>query len=533
MKALGRGQGLGWVAAAALVLCPLMAQAQSAEGAVSVAPASMPKTGSVSERFQSYNIEMVEVTGGRFWKPYGSTGAADKAAPKSGEGNHPNGIDPGLFEYRPPIDLSNAQLRRLAAALGPAYLRVSGTWQNTTYFQDNDQAAGKPPAGYNGVLTRAEWKGVIDFAKATDAEIVTSLATSAGTRDAQGVWQPDEARTFLAYTKAAGGKIAAAEYMNEPTMPSAAGAPADYDAAAFGRDVKTFVKLMRAESPQTVLLGPGGVGEGQSMLPGNMKVLTTADMLAATGPVFDAFSYHFYGGVSARCAGVFPGAEGTTEAAALSDAWLDRTDKSEAFYGSLRDHYEPGKPMWLTETAQTACGGDRWAAKFADTFRYLNQLGTLSQRGVQVVMHNTLAASDYALLDTKTLRPRPNYWAALLWRRTMGTTVLDPGVAAADGLHVYAHCLRGVKGGVALLAIQTSTSASHELKVPVSYERYTLSATALDAGDVLLNGAPLRLREDGDLPAVRGEKHGRGVVTLAPETITFLAMPDAGDAACR
>jgi hypothetical protein len=28
------------------------------------------KLGTVSDRFQSYNIEMVEVTGGRFWKPY-------------------------------------------------------------------------------------------------------------------------------------------------------------------------------------------------------------------------------------------------------------------------------------------------------------------------------------------------------------------------------------------------------------------------------------------------------------------------------
>jgi len=26
-------------------------------------------------------------------------------------------------------------------------------------------------------------------------------------------------------------------------------------------------------------------------------------------------------------------------------------------------------------------------------------------------MHNTLAASDYGLLDEKTLMPRPNYWA--------------------------------------------------------------------------------------------------------------------------
>ena len=30
----------------------------------------MPRIGSVSDRYQSYNVEMIEVTGGRFWKPY-------------------------------------------------------------------------------------------------------------------------------------------------------------------------------------------------------------------------------------------------------------------------------------------------------------------------------------------------------------------------------------------------------------------------------------------------------------------------------
>ena len=34
-------------------------------------------------------------------------------------------------------------------------------------------------------------------------------------------------------------------------------------------------------------------------------------------------------------------------------------------------------------------------------------------------MHNTLAASDYALIDQDTMQPRPNYWAAVLWQRTM------------------------------------------------------------------------------------------------------------------
>ena len=48
----------------------------------------------------------------------------------------------------------------------------------------------------------------------------------------------------------------------------------------------------------------------------------------------------------------------------------------------------------------------------------------------------------------------------------MGTTVLDAGVAAQSGLHVYAHCQRGTPGGVTLLVINTDRRAPHALMLP-------------------------------------------------------------------
>ena len=49
----------------AAVAAPQMGVAQVAPFAL--APAKMERIGSVSERFQSYNVEMLEVTGGNFW----------------------------------------------------------------------------------------------------------------------------------------------------------------------------------------------------------------------------------------------------------------------------------------------------------------------------------------------------------------------------------------------------------------------------------------------------------------------------------
>jgi heparanase len=145
---------------------------------VAVDPATMPRVGTIDERFQSFNIEMVEVTGGRFWGPYKDVAKTPPATPTN-DRSAPAGVDPSAFRYRSPINLANPRLRKLAAGLAPAYVRVSGTWANSTYFQDSDSPTpAKPPEGFNSVLTRQQWRGVVDFSRAVDAKIVTSFAIS-------------------------------------------------------------------------------------------------------------------------------------------------------------------------------------------------------------------------------------------------------------------------------------------------------------------------------------------------------------------
>jgi heparanase len=480
----------------------------------SVTPSSMPRIGTVDQRFQSYNIEMVEITGGRFWRPYRSR--ADDAPTLSGS-ETPKGLDAKLFQVRRPIDLTAARLRLLAAALGPAYVRISGTWANSTFFADQDKPPARPPSGFGGILTRLQWRNVVDFARAVDASIVTSFAISAGSRDAAGRWTPVQARRLIAYTGAIGGKIAAAEFMNEPDLAAMGGAPAGYDADAYGRDFRRFRSLLKRTTPDTLILGPGTIGDAA----------TASRLLAASGPGLDGFSYHYYGALSARCHG------NTTPEAALSQDWLSGTDRALASNKALRDHFAPGKPVWLTETADAACGGNPWAVTFLDTFRYLDQLGRLARAGVEVVMHNTLAASDYGLLDENTLQPRPKYWGALLWRRLMGATVLDAGVVPRAGLDVYAHCERATPGGVSLLVINTDRVAPHQLMLASAALRYTLDAADLNDADIRLNGTTLALDPRGGLPDIKGMPTAAGIASFDPATITFLAVPAAANSVCR
>jgi hypothetical protein len=501
---------------------------------LAVNPATMPAIGQIDKRFQSYNIEMLEVTGGRFWKPYKELQAKSAGKPEADRpGSTPAGMSSSLYQYRPPIDLRNERLRKLAAAFGPAYVRVSGTWANTTYFYDADgPPPATPPEGFNGVLTREQWKRVLDFAHAVNAKIITSFATSTGTRNPDGVWTPDQARAFLSFTKAAGGEIAAAEFMNEPNFATLAGTPKGYDAAAYARDVAVFRPFLKQAAPDILFLGPGSVAEGGPLTgaPGIGR-LRSEDLLQATGPVYDIFSYHLYAAASERCAGG-NAAFGTTAAAALSEQWLSRPDAINAFYARLRDRFEPGKPLWVTETADAACGGNPWAATFLDTFRYLDEHARLAQQGVHVIAHNTLAASDYGLLDESTFAPRPNYWAALLWHKLMGETILRPNVPSTD-VHVYAHCLSDVPGGVALLAINTDRISPRTVVVPAASQRYTLTAPNLEGTRVEMNGKELKLEADDSIPQLSGVPASPGPFTLAPASISFIAIPEAHNTACH
>src|SRR3954463_11201247 len=81
---------------------------------VAVAPDTLRPIAKVDERFLSYNVEMAEVIGGNFWKPYDAQTLAAIKAPKpaptaaaaaGGTSPQPAGLDTTLFQARPPVDL--------------------------------------------------------------------------------------------------------------------------------------------------------------------------------------------------------------------------------------------------------------------------------------------------------------------------------------------------------------------------------------------------------------------------------------------
>ncbi|WP_319590759.1 hypothetical protein [uncultured Draconibacterium sp.] len=462
--------------------------------------------GQVDERYQSVNVEMCEVVGGNFWIPYHLINS---------ERVKTEGIA-ALKRSIPPINLYDKKLRTLASALGPMYVRVSGTWANSTFFQDDDKPKLEiAPGGYENVLTRAEWKSVIDFCEAIDARLVTSFAISDGIRDAEGNWTPAQLKPLLNFTKSIGGEIAAAEMFNEPSHASYGAAPEGYDASWYAKDFADFKCYVDSVYPEMKIMGPGSTGEG-GVLPGHRSMETDQIFAALPKPEFDIFSYHYYGGVSKRCRGEL------TPENALTNAWLSRTELGLNYYEEARDKYLPDAPIWLTETAEASCGGNPWAATYTDCFRYLEQLGRLAKKNVQVVMHNTLCASEYALLDQDTHEPRPNYWAALLWNKLMGTKVYE-AKSTIDGLDIFIHNQKESSEGMAVLIVNPKETETF-IEIPAKAQQYLLTADDIMSKTVNLNGEVLKLKSDDKLPKITGKVLNAGEITIPPYSIIFLSF---------
>src|SRR6187549_2486058 len=77
-----------------------LATSQEARPApTTLAPKTMARVGEVDPRFQSYNVEMIEVTGGKFWKPYSSMASPRLApSPSPSASGTPGGLNPDLYE---------------------------------------------------------------------------------------------------------------------------------------------------------------------------------------------------------------------------------------------------------------------------------------------------------------------------------------------------------------------------------------------------------------------------------------------------
>ena len=481
---------------------------------------------SVDPRLVSYNVEMTEVTGGTFWKAYTPEEIAGKGKfPIIGIKNKDS-----LMQEYPPIDLYNPRLRKFAKEIGPAWVRVSGTWATTTYYDFDGTTNGQPPEGYKSVLTKEQWIGVLEFVKAVDGKLLVSVSNCAGVHSADEPWNPGQAKLLFDFSREYGVPISAAEFMNEPNLLAGSGAPKGYTPENFVRDQDIFNKWLHDNYPECKAVGPcsfngkmGGLNIEKFPVKQLMSKISTDAFLKNAKEPMEVFSYHYYNGVSERIAAGLHFVH-WKDSLITCEEYLDGAPYCARSAAKMRDKYMPGAQMWVTESGDAGGGGNTWASTYVDVIRTLNELGSFATITDGVIFHNTLASSDYGWLKHGTFEPRPNYFAILLWNKLMGTTVYDSKIKISEGAHVYCHSRKDGKDGCVYLVINNSKKKSTTVKLPGEATCYTLAGHGgLRSTVMTLNGKELVIKENDELPDLSGEVRS-GNLELAPGSCAFIVV---------
>lgn len=491
-------------------------------------PARAKKLRTVDERMMSYNIEMTEITGGTFWMPYtpGQVAGTEKVPPLTSM------ADLGKLQtWYDPIDLQNEKLIRLAKALGPVWIRVSGTWANKTYYNfDGKYAPGVVPEGFQNVLQKEQWLRLLDFVKAVDGKLKTSFANCPGIHSAEEPWSPWQAEQLMALSEAYGVPVSAIEFMNEPNIMSTSGVPKGYTPADFCRDQEIANGWVRQHYPNCLIVGPSstdstilamGPGDkgGSGIADAMPDAALTEELMAGYQIPFDHFSYHYYNGISERLESMMPTCHWQASEA-HTDAYLSMAGRCAQGYAPIRDKYVPGGQMWVTESADGGGGGNTWGSTYLDVLRTLNELGSFASVTDGIIFHNTLASSDYGFLAHGSFDPRPNYWAVLLWNTLMGTTVYE----ADPEHHIYCHSRRDGKEGFAYVLINNDLENPMTVEIPGPGQLYALAGKdGMRSSRMTLNGKVLTAGPNGELPDLSGVSVS-GTVRIAPGSCAFLTL---------
>ncbi|XP_069636976.1 heparanase isoform X2 [Haliaeetus albicilla] len=208
----------------------------------------------------------------------------------------------------------------------------------------------------------------------------------------------------------------------------------------------------------------------------------------------------------------------------------------------------PNKKVWLGETSSAYGGGaPRLSNTYVAGFMWLDKLGLSARQGIDVVMRQVFfGAGTYHLVDAN-FEPLPDYWLSLLYKKLVGTKVLQVSLAGADErkLRVYLHCTNTLhpkyrEGDVTLFALNLYNITQH-LQLPnyllsKHVDQYLLLPHGKEnilSRSIELNGHVLRMVDNKMLPELTEKPLGPGSVLGLPAfSYSFYVIRNAKAIAC-
>ena len=329
------------------------------------------------------------------------------------------------------LNLQSPILYHLTQELSPAVWRIGGTPQDEVVY-----VVGNPPecnteekiqASVNApgplCLTMTRWKEILSFAAECRLQLVFGLNGMYGRNDSNQPFNITNTLEFLRYTSRldTSDVIFAFELSNEKLRQRNGASPAAL-AGDFIRVKEVISKFWAHDGRRPLLLGPDS---------SERHVLNTKEFISHAAGAIDGLTYHSYCVVYSTC-----------DSAMFQLARLNRCLQSSQVFQSLSSGY--GIPVWAGESGPLHRGGAaNCSDRFVDSYWYLHHLGSLSRQGIEVFARSTLVGAYYGLLDKATLKPRPDYFAALLWGRLMQSYhFLRLSVSSAENNDLFAFASR-------------------------------------------------------------------------------------------
>jgi len=257
---------------------------------------------------------------------------------------------------------------------------------------------------------------------------------------------------------------------------------------------------------------------------------------------------------------------------------LDRIKSDISWYVPTIRSLMPKAEIWAGENGPTGggedgtCGGHSACGTYATTLWYADELGLRAKSGFVQHQRQDLLGGRYGLLGIEhsnealgqaaSVRLHPDFWVMYMWKRVMGTAVLNATVTADSPneslLRAYAHCGQAVSperagsdsGSAAMISavlINLSNTSSLFTSVDVTGDSEPHKQTSMtqiwtltpgEGGvfglEVMLNDKVLLDRvKDGEIPShipIEPKRVPTGQrLELPAVSISFLLIPVVGN----
>uniref|UniRef100_A0A0E0BUH2 Heparanase-like protein n=1 Tax=Oryza glumipatula TaxID=40148 RepID=A0A0E0BUH2_9ORYZ len=437
------------------------------------------------------------------------------------------------------LDLTNPLLAKAIQAFSPLRIRLGGSLQDQVVYGTPNLGSPCTPFsksssglfGFSqGCITMERWDAINKIFMDTGAVVTFGLNALQGRQQMGrgvwgGAWNSSNAREFMEYTVSMNYPIDSWEFGNEL---SGSGIGASVGAEQYGKDIielKNIISQLYGNSRKPLVVAPGGFYDQKWY----------AQLLDISGPnVLDAITHHIYN--------LGAGNDPQVANRILNPQYLSQSSDTFRDLQMTIQRHGPWSAPWVGEAGGAYNSGSRKVSNtFLNSFWYLDQLGQSAN--------------------------------ALLWHRLMGKGVISLDTSGSSYLRAYVHCGKQ-KGGVALLmlnlnknmgfmvsvrndlninfremaGIKRDNSFVHGLKRTVSWvgskasdglekrEEYHLTPQDGNpfARTVLLNGAPLQLTGDGDIPSLPPVMVSvNSPIYVAPLSIAFVVFPDFEAEGCE